>query len=157
MKTRITIKTLTDLGACRKAIAEARKKLPKCGLTQKVFLRRIPRADWLVWYLDKSGLADRKMLIRIACLCARRALRFVPPGEDRPRLAIEAAERVLTKDTPETRAAARAAGAAWAARAAAGAAEAAWAAGAAAWAAEAAAEHEAMCVEILREIEEGGK
>jgi hypothetical protein len=138
---KVTIKTLTDLGACEEAVAEARAKLPRGGLSQKTFLRRIPRADWLIWYLDKAGLADRTTLISCACLCARRSLRFVPAGEDRPRLAIEAAERVLGEDTAETRAAAWAA--AWAARAAMA------AAGAARAAAEATAEHKALCAEIL--------
>ncbi len=32
-------------------------------------------------------------LVRCACACARTALQYVPKGEDRPRLAIEAAEQ----------------------------------------------------------------
>jgi hypothetical protein len=35
---------------------------------------------------------DDAGLVRAACACARQALRWVPSGEDRPRLAIEAAE-----------------------------------------------------------------
>ena len=34
--------------------------------------------------------------VRFACACARRALPYVPAGEDRPRLAIEAAEKWVT-------------------------------------------------------------
>ena len=49
------------------------------------------RADWLLWYAGKRGV-DRKILVRAACACARTALPHVPPGEDRPRLAIELAE-----------------------------------------------------------------
>ena len=50
------------------------------------------RPDWMIWYARRRNV-ERKVLVRIACDCARTALRFVPEGEDRPRLAIEAAER----------------------------------------------------------------
>ncbi|MFH2202640.1 MAG: hypothetical protein ABIJ96_05970, partial [Elusimicrobiota bacterium] len=56
--------------------------------------------------------------------CVRTTLRYVPAGEDRPRLAIEAAEQWAADPTEENRAAAETAGAA--------AETAAWAAGAAA-------------------------
>ena len=51
---------------------------------------------WLIWWLKQQPATDRKTLVRIACACARTALRFVPEGEDRPRIAIETAERWLT-------------------------------------------------------------
>jgi hypothetical protein len=38
----------------------------------------------------KPGV-DRSLVVLAACDCARTALRYVPPGEDRPLLAIEAA------------------------------------------------------------------
>src|SRR3972149_6910811 len=50
------------------------------------------RPDWMIWLAARRGV-DHKVLARIACDCARTALRFVPAGEDRPRLAIEATER----------------------------------------------------------------
>lgn len=50
------------------------------------------RADWLLWYVGKRGV-DRRLLVRAACACARTVLPYVPVGEDRPRLAIEMAER----------------------------------------------------------------
>ena len=50
------------------------------------------RADWLLWYAGRHGDVDRRLLVRAACACARTALPHVPPGEDRPRLAIELAE-----------------------------------------------------------------
>ncbi|MGB1225791.1 MAG: putative immunity protein, partial [Mycobacterium sp.] len=50
-----------------------------------------PRGDWLLWLLERAG-ADRKQTVLAACDCARTALQHVPDGEDRPRLAIEAAE-----------------------------------------------------------------
>ncbi len=49
------------------------------------------RGDWMLWYAAKINI-DRKLLVRAACACARLALRFVPEGEDRPRIAIETAE-----------------------------------------------------------------
>ncbi len=68
------------------------------------------RPDWLIWYACRRNV-ERKVLVRIACDCARTVLRFVPEGEERPRLAIEAAER-WTRDEAtidEVRAAAYAA------------------------------------------------
>jgi hypothetical protein len=67
-----------------------------------------PRGDWLIWLAVKAGV-DRRLLILCACACARRALVHVKPGEDRPRLAIEAAELCTKNDTPENRQKARAA------------------------------------------------
>ena len=82
----------------------------------------------MLWFAFRVG-AKRKDMILAACACAERALRFVPKGEDRPRLAIEAARTAANTNTKANRAAAEAAALA-AARAAA------WAAaGAAAWAA----------------------
>ncbi len=49
------------------------------------------RADWMLWLAAQK--LDRKIVVRAACACARTALLFVPAGEDRPRLAIETAER----------------------------------------------------------------
>ena len=50
------------------------------------------RPDWMIWLAARRGV-DRKTIVRVACACARTSLRFVPEGEDRPRLAIETAER----------------------------------------------------------------
>ncbi len=49
------------------------------------------RGDWLLWLAAKSGV-DRRRLVMAACACARLALVHVPPGEERPRVAIETAE-----------------------------------------------------------------
>ena len=51
------------------------------------------RADWLLWYAGRHDDVDRRLLVRAACACARTVLPYVPVGEDRPRLAIEMAER----------------------------------------------------------------
>ena len=53
--------------------------------------------DWMIWYARQRGV-DTKALVRIACDCARTALRFVPEGEDRPRLCIETTERWIVGD-----------------------------------------------------------
>lgn len=64
------------------------------------------RADWMLWLTERLGI-DRPALVRAACDCARTALKYVPAGEDRPRLAIEAAERWADDPTRENRNAAR--------------------------------------------------
>ena len=90
------------------------------------------RADWMLWLVSKIDGSYTPRLRLAACACARTSLKYVPAGEDRPRLAIKCAERYARGEaTKDELAAARAA--AWdAAWAAAGAAEAAWDA---AWAA----------------------
>ena len=98
------------------------------------------RPDWLLWWAAHS--VPRQELVLAACDCAETALRFVPQGEDRPRLAIETTSRWARGEATveEVRAAARAARAAdAAARAADAAARAAYAATRAARAADAAA------------------
>ena len=49
------------------------------------------RSDWLLWIASRVGL-DRKKLVMATCAVARLSLKYVPNGEDRARLAIEAAE-----------------------------------------------------------------
>jgi hypothetical protein len=51
------------------------------------------RADWMLWLLARM-YPDAPGPFRLACCaCAETALRFVPKGEDRPRIAIETARR----------------------------------------------------------------
>ena len=106
------------------------------------------RGDWLL-EIAVAADVDRRTIVRAACRVARTALRYVPEGEERPRKAIEAAERwcrgaatleeVRIAGAAAWAAAGAAGAAAGAARAAARAAGAAWAAWAAAGAAGAAA------------------
>ena len=78
-------------------------------LTPEELWAAIPRGDWLIWHADRCG-ATKRQLVRAACVCARRALRFVPPGENQPRLAVEAAEAWCDHPSPAAaEAAARAA------------------------------------------------
>ena len=72
------------------ACPEARAWLGRRRNPAKAY-RECPRGDWLLWLHARKG-SDRKLLVLAACDCARLALKHVPEGEDRPRLAIEAAE-----------------------------------------------------------------
>ena len=132
---------LGSLGAC----PEAREWAEPYATLAEAWVA-CERADWLLWYVGKRGV-DRKSLVRAACACARTALPHVPPGEDRPRLAIELAEAwcngrativEVRTAAADAYAAAADADAAYAANAAAYAAYAAYAAAAAANAASAA-------------------
>ena len=50
------------------------------------------RGDWMLYQLAHRRGIDRKRLVSVACKCARLALRYVPAGEQRPRIAIDTAE-----------------------------------------------------------------
>ena len=50
------------------------------------------RSDWMLWLTKYLDIPDDVMRF-IACDCARTVLHLVPRGEERPRLAIETAER----------------------------------------------------------------
>ena len=141
MKTTITAEDLKTKGACQKGVEWFETTFPSGETTGEELICRIERADWLIWGLAhlRPGGLDHQQAVTLACICARFALRHVDKGEDRPRLAIEAAERWVKSPTEENRKtagvaatdAARAAGvSAWAAAGAAGAAGAvaAWAA-----------------------------
>jgi hypothetical protein len=77
---------LADMGACDEALAWVGER------TAAEAWLECPRADWLLWYAARVGV-DRRRIVLAACDCARSVLPLVPSGEDRPRLAIEAAER----------------------------------------------------------------
>ena len=75
------------------------ERLDACGDARKWARQRTlaeawsecPRGDWLLWLAGRLGI-DRRVLVAATCAVVRPALRYVPAGEDRPRLAIEAAE-----------------------------------------------------------------
>jgi len=50
------------------------------------------RGDWLLWVAAQINI-DRTLLISAACDCAETGLKYVPVGDDRPRLAMETARR----------------------------------------------------------------
>ena len=129
---------LKELNACSEAVEFVGDKDFKTAWNKCVW------ADWMLWLICKMEIGTREERIHIICDCAATALKYVPKGEDRPRLAIEAARKYADERTPDNlemlntaRAVAGAAGdAAWAAGAAWAAARAvAGAAGDAAWAA----------------------
>ena len=137
-KTQLLQEHLAHIGACAEAREWAQGKSAKQAWT------KCERADWLLWWAAQTSANKHTAVVLAACACARTALKYVPAGEDRPRLAIEAAERWANAPTEANRQAAEAAArAAWAA--AARAARAAWAAAAAE-----AAEHTDMCRIIRR-------
>ena len=124
---------LTELGACSEAVKWAGRK------THKQAWETCKRGDWLLWIADRFDV-DRKLLVLAACGCARTVLKYVPVGEDRPRIAIETAEAWTRGEAmiDQVRSAAYAAAyAAYAAADAASAAQALYAAEAAAYAADA--------------------
>jgi hypothetical protein len=95
-----------------------------------------PRGDWMLWYWGQVASGEpmsdeRRPLVLATCECARHALVCVPDGEDRPRIAIETAERWARGEAVTQDDLAGAVDAAWAAAYVA----AAWAASTAAWAA----------------------
>jgi hypothetical protein len=115
-------KLLRDLGACSEARSWAK------GKDLHEVWTSCERADWLLWLAgrmaDKPGWPTRKQIVLAACACAETALKFVKPGEDRPRLAIETARawtrgEATIEDVRRARAAAVAAAAAYSADAAA--------------------------------------
>ena len=135
---------LSELGACLEAREWAGDRTPQQAWGE------CERADWLLWWAARTERNSHQRIVLAVAACVRTTLRYVPAGEDRPRLAIEAAEQWAADPTEENRAAAETAGAA--------AETAAWAAGAAAeTAAETAgaaaetAAHRKMC-QIIRSM-----
>ena len=103
------------------------KKLDPCGLnfpdnktlvwgwcqqfqTLKQAWDACKRGDWMLWlwikHPDQITPKVRRKLVLCACEIERGALKYVPPGEERPRLEIEAAEKWAKNPTEENRAAA---------------------------------------------------
>jgi len=77
------VKHLASRNACKRAI----KWLGNRDSAQ--MWADCKRPGWLMWYATNH--VTREDLVLVACDCAATALRYVQPGEDRPRLAIEAA------------------------------------------------------------------
>ena len=67
------------------------------GKTLQAVWETCERGDWLLWLAGrmegKPGWHTRQQIVLAACACAETALKYVPAGEDRPRLAIEVARR----------------------------------------------------------------
>lgn len=77
-----------------------------------------PRLAWLFWLacsLVDNGYLTQQPFVAVACSCVRLTLRFIPTGEERPRIAIEVAECWMRGETTdeEVRLAQEGAWAAW--------------------------------------------
>ena len=83
---------LRRLNAC----TEARKWVDHKSL--RTAYRACERGDWMLWLAGRVNL-DRNAIVLAACECARIALVHVKPGETRPLVAIETAERWARGDT----------------------------------------------------------
>ena len=105
-KVTVLAKHLHRLGACSESLIWIE------GRTPKQAWEACDRADWLLWWAAKTSVNSHQQVVLAACACARLALRHVPPGEDRPQLAIEAAERWAANPNVRSRADASAAAAA---------------------------------------------
>ena len=83
--------------------AEARPlRMGARGRTCRDLWDAAPKGGWLLDYAAAAG-APRPALVHAAAACARPALRFVREGEDRPRLAVEAAEAWADHPTERNR------------------------------------------------------
>ena len=78
---------LNRLNACPEAVEWAK------GKSLFEAWRTCDRADWMLWLVARVDKIYTPRLRLAACACVRTALKYVPIGEDRPKLAIECAER----------------------------------------------------------------
>ena len=76
---------LIKMGACEDAVAWVGDRDITAAWAE------CQRADWMLWLAGR--VVARPLVVLAACACARTALRYVLAGEDRPRVAIETAER----------------------------------------------------------------
>jgi hypothetical protein len=78
---------LESLGACDSAVEWAgRRRLSAASW------RGCERGDWMLWLAARVDVPHKRIVLA-ACAAARYSLHLVPVGEDRPRIAIETAER----------------------------------------------------------------
>ena len=85
---------LKELSACPEAVEFVGDK------DFKTAWKKCVRADWMLWLICKMEIGTRQERIHIICDCAATALKYVPKGENRPRLAIEAARKYADERTP---------------------------------------------------------
>ena len=112
MNTNHWSRKLKAIGACKDAVKWAKEQPSFAQAWQTC-----ERGDWMLWLAgkmhDKPEWPTRQQLVLAACDCAELSLKYVPKGEDRPRVAIETARAwAKGKATIDEVAAAAAAGAA---------------------------------------------
>jgi len=79
--------TLQKLGACQESL-----KWIATQADPETAWQNCHRGDWMLWLLGKLD-ADRKQLVLACCKIARLSLKYIPENENRPRIAIEIAEK----------------------------------------------------------------
>ena len=81
--------SIRRMGACQDGLVWARKQR-----SLRAAWHACENPAWLFWYAGRKAKTetDRKRIVLAACACARTALKFVKPGEDRPRKCIETTE-----------------------------------------------------------------
>ena len=87
MKIETYIKKIQALHACEEAVEAAGKYT-----TSQELWDDCGRGDWMLWLIARTQ-HDRKQLVLATCACLRLSLKYVPAGENRPRMAIETAEK----------------------------------------------------------------
>ena len=76
----------------QEACSDARKWVKLHKGTSRAMWNDCENGSWMLWIAARLGV-DRKTIVRAACACARESLKYVRPGEDRPRICIETTER----------------------------------------------------------------
>ena len=93
MKNKNLLTLLRKVNACSEAI----EWIENDKLTLKQAWSKCKQPDWLIWFAAKTKMATHQEIVLVACDCAETALKYVPEGENRPRLAIEAARKWAKK------------------------------------------------------------
>lgn len=87
------VEKLKSLNACGEAIRWVEEQTDQ---TFQALWSACRRADWMLWIAAK--MLNRRLVVTACCACARTALRYGETGDDRPRLAIEAAEAWVRRE-----------------------------------------------------------
>ena len=67
------LRDLADRRACREAVDWLNTQA-----SPEDAWRECERGDWMLWYLKYTEKLDTKKIVKIACVCARLALKYVP-------------------------------------------------------------------------------
>ena len=112
---KLSIARLQGWSPCYEGLEFARKR----GFDWGRVWEECERGDWLIWWLERAGLMDQALAVRIAIGCAERVVGIFEkkyPEDKRPREAIEAAKNWLADPSDKKKKAAAASAAAAAAR-----------------------------------------
>lgn len=86
------IKQIEGLGACQEALEWLKQAAYP---TLEEAWAACYRSDWMIWLLNlvPEGQRNNHAIVLCACDIAETVLRYVPAGEDRPKIAIETTRR----------------------------------------------------------------